>query len=211
MYLIIDWHSIGNVETGKAPLMPELYSHDWQMTLDFWTAVSQHFHDTPHVLFEVFNEPQGISAVQWQPAATELVHLIRNQDAAQLVIVGGIEYAHDLRWVLDNPIPDDNIAYAAHIYPLHQPSTWQYYFGNAAEESPVLITEWGFMAENASEKQDFLLDGTAETYGRPFLNYLHERGIGWVACWYDETWQPPLLADDGFTQFGDFVMAQLNQ
>jgi len=27
LYAIIDWHSIGNVETGEAPLLPELYSH----------------------------------------------------------------------------------------------------------------------------------------------------------------------------------------
>lgn len=211
MYLIIDWHSIGNVKTGKAPLMPELYSHDWQMTLDFWTAVAQHFHNTPHVLFEIFNEPQGIGPRQWQAAATELVQAIRHQGASQVVIVGGVEYARDLRWALDNPVPDDNIAYAAHIYPLHKAPTWTTYFGQVAEEYPVLITEWGFMAGLSSEKQDFLLNGTDETYGRPFLSYLNEQNIGWIACWYDETWEPPMLAEDGFTQFGDFVMVQLSR
>ncbi|NIV33433.1 MAG: cellulase family glycosylhydrolase, partial [Anaerolineae bacterium] len=31
LYAIIDWHSIGNVETGEAPLLPELYSHTEEM------------------------------------------------------------------------------------------------------------------------------------------------------------------------------------
>jgi hypothetical protein len=33
----------------------------------------------------------------------------------------------------------------------------------------------------------------------------------WVACWYDDGWQPPMWADGNkrLTRFGEFVLAQL--
>ncbi|MEJ2208869.1 MAG: cellulase family glycosylhydrolase [Anaerolineae bacterium] len=210
LYVIVDWHSIGNVETGQAPLMPELYSHTEEMTLDFWTQVAGYFRDAPNVLFEVFNEPQGISAGAWQAAASELVSTIRGQGAAQPAIVGGIDYARDLSWVLQSPLADGNVVYASHIYPAHAESLWGLYFGRVAEAQPVLITEWGFMEENPSAGQPYL-NGTAAGYGQALMSYLDERGIGWVACWYDDEAEPPMFRPDweGLTGYGQFVMGQL--
>jgi aryl-phospho-beta-D-glucosidase BglC (GH1 family) len=212
MYLIIDWHSIGNVQTGTAPLMPELYSHTYEMTADFWEQVATHFQETPHVLFEIFNEPQGISAEAWRDSASELTGIIRAQGAEQPVIVGGLKYARDLSWVLETPVPGENVAYASHIYPSHARPLWGTYFGAVSERHPVLITEWGFMDENASADQPYL-NGDVEGYGQPLMDYLDERGIGWTACWYDDEWAPPIFSPDweGLTHFGDFALAQLSR
>jgi len=210
MYVVIDWHSIGNVETGTAPLMPELYAHTQTMTADFWKLTAAYFHQAPHVLFEVFNEPQGISANRWRENASQLVQTVRAQGAPQPVIVGGVDYARSLAWVIDTPISGENIVYAAHIYPTHPVDMWPIYFGMVAEKYPVLITEWGFMDENPSNEQPYL-NGSAESFGIPLMDFLDERGIGWVACWYDDGWQPPMWADgnESLTRFGQFVLAQL--
>ncbi len=212
LYAIIDWHSIGNVETGEAPLLPELYSHTGEMTVDFWTQVAAYFRNTPHVLFEIFNEPQGISPEDWRREATELVSVIREQGARQPTIVGGTEYSRDLSWVLETPIEGQNVVYAAHIYPAHAQSSWAYYFGRVSESYPVLITEWGFMEENPSPKQPYL-NGSAVGYGQPLMSYLDERNIGWVACWYDDEFEPPMFQPNGkgYTSYGEFVMDQLSQ
>jgi hypothetical protein len=212
LYLIIDWHSIGNVQTGAAPLMPDLYSHTFEMTVDLWQRVAAHFRDTPNVLFEIFNEPQGILVENWHRSATEIVEIIRAQGAEQPVIVGGVEYARDLSWVLEMPVEDDHVVYASHIYPAHSEVLWGTYFGAASESYPVLITEWGFMDENASADQPYL-NGDAEGYGGPLMAYLDERGIGWVACWYDDSWAPPMftLGWDAHTNYGSFVVEQLAQ
>ncbi|MGD1993389.1 MAG: glycoside hydrolase family 5 protein [Anaerolineae bacterium] len=212
MYLIIDWHSIGNVQTGAAPLMPDLYAHTYEMTADFWRQTAAHFRDTPNVLFEVFNEPQGILAANWHRSATELVGIVRAQGAEQPVIVGGVEYARDLSWVLQTPVEDDNVVYAAHIYPAHAEVMWGTYFGDVSERYPVLVTEWGFMDENASADKAYL-NGNAEEYGRPLMAYLDERGIGWTACWYDDGWDPPMFTPgwDTLTNYGAFVTKELAQ
>jgi hypothetical protein len=210
LYVIIDWHSIGNVETGEAPLLPELYSHTEGMTVEFWAQVAGYFRDTPHVLFEVFNEPQGISPKAWQRKATELVGVIREQGARQPAIAGGTDYARDLSWVLEMPIEDNNVVYASHIYPAHDQSLWGLYFGRVAERYPVLVSEWGFMEETQSAEQPYL-NGSAAGYGEALMSYLEERQIGWVACWYDDEAEPPMLQPgwEGYTAYGEYVMDRL--
>ena len=54
MYVILDWHSIGNEVTGYAPQVPELFCHTDAMTTNFWEQVASHFKDEPLVIFEVF-------------------------------------------------------------------------------------------------------------------------------------------------------------
>ena len=58
--------------------------------------MARYFRSTPHTLFEIFNEPAGITADAWQPVAAELVRTIRAEGASQLVIVGGVDFASDV-------------------------------------------------------------------------------------------------------------------
>jgi hypothetical protein len=213
MYAIIDWHYIGNIQTGQGPEMPDIDQRPSELTLEFWRQISAYFRTTPHVIFEIWNEPAGgIQADTWQKYAVQIIRTIRDQGARQLVIVGGVEYSRDLSWVLDNPIPDNNVAYTSHIYPAHTNLLWDHWFGEASEVVPVLVTEWGFMDENR-EGAPFYLAGSAENYGEPFLEYLDDHGIGWVACWYDDEWDPPMF-NQGWkapTNYGTFVFEKLKE
>ena len=210
LYVILDWHYIGNVATGAGPQMPDLDASPKELTLEFWRTTAGYFSQAPHVIFEIFNEPQSIRAADWQGSAEEIVQAIRGAGADQLVIVGGIDYGKDLSWVLEHPVRDANVAYASHIYPAHPRTSWQHWFGDVAEEYPVLITEWGFMSEAGDSSQAYLV-GDPSTYGDPFLGYLSERNIGWVACWYDDKWLPPMFTENrkSYTQYGEFVLQQL--
>jgi hypothetical protein len=207
LYAIVDLHMIGNVETGAGQAMPEAPARP--LANDFWHAVSTYFRAAPHTLFEIFNEPAGITADAWQPVAADLVRTIRSGGAQQLVIVGGVDFASDASWVADTPIADDDVAYAVHIYP-GTGLDWRHSFGEIAARYPVLVTEWGFMDENPSPSQGYL-NGSRATYGDRLMAFLGERGIGWVACWWDAEWEPPMLtgAGGGYTRLGQFVMEQL--
>lgn len=211
MYVIVDWHYIGNIATGSGDEMPDIDNPPRELTLEFWKQVSAYFRDAPNVLFDIWNEPAGgISAQTWQRSATEVVQAIRAQGAKQPIIVGGIEYSRDLSWVLENPIPDDNVVYAAHIYPGHSSSHWDYWFGQVSQVYPVLATEWGFMDENRAEGPSHLA-GDRAGYGEPFLAYLDAHGIGWFTCWYDDDWQPPMFSKgwDEPTRYGAFALERL--
>lgn len=211
MYVIIDWHSIGNVKTGSAPEGSNMFTHTWENTTGFWNIVSAYFAGAPNVLFEVFNEPESITVSEWQAAASELVHIIRAQGAQQVVIVGGVDYVSDLSWVLETTISDPNITYAEHVYPIHSMADWNKHFGEVSKSYPVLITEWGFIEEYINSEYSYLI-GNEKSFGEPFLDYLDKLQIGWLACWYDDNWQPAMFTP-GFEDtnpYGDFVFEQLS-
>ncbi|MCJ7433896.1 MAG: glycoside hydrolase family 5 protein, partial [Anaerolineales bacterium] len=183
MYVIINWHYIGNVATGAGPQMPDIETAPKYLTLEFWRLTARYFRDAPNVIFEIFNEPQSIGAEEWRNSVGEIIQAIREQDARQLIVVGGIDYGKDLSWAIEHPIDDDNISYASHIYPAHSSYLWGHWFGAVGEKYPVLVTEWGFMDENRNTSQSYLA-GDQISYGQPFLEYLDSQHIGWVACWY---------------------------
>jgi len=56
MYIIIDWHSIGNL---KMELFQDpMYNTTQKETFEFWQAISRHFSGNNTVAFyELFNEP----------------------------------------------------------------------------------------------------------------------------------------------------------
>jgi aryl-phospho-beta-D-glucosidase BglC (GH1 family) len=213
MYAIIDLHYIGNIATGAGEEMIVLEElSPRELSVAFWTQTAAYFKDAPHVIFEIFNEPANIKADAWREHAQELINVIRAQGAEQLIIAGGVEYSRDLSWVLENPLDDGNLAYAAHIYPGHSQALWDFWFGNAAERYPVLLTEWGFMEPDGDPKHDYLV-GNVENYGEPLLAYADERLAGWVACWYDDSWFPPMFAKGMKepTLPGEYVLARLKE
>lgn len=211
IYTIIDLHFIGDIGTDRGPQMPDIRTPSSDFAVAFWQQIAAYFKDTPHVIFEIFNEPADIPAEDWRMHAQTLVDVIRSTGADQLIIVGGIEYSRDLSWVLDMPIDGENIAYSAHIYPAHGRYSWDRWFGDVAELHPVVMTEWGWMESDPGGEQPYLV-GSQKTYAEPLMAYLDERGIGWVACWYDDEWGPAMF-EDGFehlTPFGEFVLLQLS-
>jgi len=114
--------------------------------------------------------------------------------------------------VIENPIIADNIAYASHIYPIHAKSYYQHWFGDVAEKYPVLLTEWGFMDENRNAELSYLA-GDEISYGKPLLEYLEAHKVGWVACWYDDAWEPAMFTGgwSGYTNNGEYIIRELNK
>lgn len=211
MYAIIDWHYIGNIATGEGAEMPDTEEPPLELSRAFWSQTADYFKDTPHVIFEIYNEPAHISENTWRSNAQELIDIIRAQGAEQLIIAGGVEYSRDLSWVIENPLEDSNLAYAAHVYPAHSQSMWDYWFGKTADLYPVLLTEWGFMEDDGDPKHNYLV-GDAQNYGGPLLSYADAHLAGWVACWYDDDWFPPMFVKGmkALTPLGEFVLSQLS-
>jgi hypothetical protein len=208
-YVVIDLHFIGNIATGAGDEMPELKQKPKEFAINFWRQTAQYFKDAPNVIFEICNEPAKISSEEWYSTAEELVKVIRETGAEQLIIVGGIDYSYDLSWVGKTPIKDNNVAYAAHVYPVKE--KWDYYFGEVSKKYPVIVTEWGFIDENRYITKQKYLIGDKDSFGEPFLKYLEERNIGWIACWYDDGWEPEMFTKDfkALTNYGKFVLSKL--
>lgn len=204
-YVIIDLHFIGNVLTGEGSQMRDVGEDAYQFSIDFWQTISSYFKDVPNVIYEIYNEPTAISDADWMPCANKLVDTIRNTGSNQLIIVSGTDYSYNLSAWENTPMQKDNIAYSAHIYPNRIGAIE--YFDKISDTLPIIVSEWGYIAQTDTTNQQYLI-GTKEKFGQPMIEFMDNKEIGWVACWYDNKWEPPMFSDNKGTptEWGEFIL-----
>lgn len=221
LYVIIDWHSIGNLRTGL--FQDEGYNTTMQETLRFWYAVSRRYADEPAVaLYEVFNEPTTyngelgpLSWEQWSEIVIDIVSVIQANSPDAVALVAGFNWAYDLTPLMHSPLPLDNIAYVSHPYPQkrEQPwvPQWERDFGFAADDYPVIATEIGYMYPDQKGAHEPCLGD--EEYGRTLMDYFDEKGISWVAWCFDPDWSPQLIKDWDYTptRAGEFFRDEMKK
>lgn len=224
MYIIIDWHSIGNLRTEL--FQHPMYNTSMTETLRFWQTISTRYRNNPIIAFyEVFNEPTRYHGTlgrmtwdQYKELMEEIIFVIYAHDENVIPIVGGFNWAYDLTNVRENPIAAEGIAYVSHPYPQkrEQPweEKWEEDWGFVADTYPMIATEFGFMDEGGSGAHIPVIGD--EVYGEAIINYFEKKGVSWTAWVFDPVWSPQLFRTWDFvpTRQGAFFkekMLELNK
>lgn len=203
LYLVIDWHSIGNLGTGK--FQNRSYNTTLQETNKFWATISKHFSGEPVIaMYELFNEPTiggqfgDLTWAAWKKMNEEMIDIIRSNDPETVILVAGFNWAYDLTPVKSDPIDRSNVAYVSHPYPekRKQPwvQQWQEDWGFVAEKYPVILTEIGFALPH--EPGVHIPVNGDETYGNALVDFCEERGISWLGWCFDSRWSPVMYTGD---------------
>lgn len=159
-------------------------------SLTFWRQVAAAYQGDPRVWFELYNEPHDVPWQVWRDGGTvtdgkthaqwtvvgmqQLYDAVRAVGARNIVVVGGLNWAYDLRGLPQYALKGENLVYAVHPYDYggKQPTDWPADVGFAAKTWPVVATEFGEM-----DCQTHYVDA--------FLKYAAKTGIGWTAwAWY---------------------------
>jgi endoglucanase len=207
MHVIIDWHSIGNLQSGM--FQDPMYNTTKEETFDFWRTAARHFHGHHTVAFyELFNEPTHfggmlgtMSWTEWRILNEEMIGIIRYSDKQTIPLVAGFDWAYDLTPLRYEPVRAEGIGYVTHPYPNKRGQPWEprweedYAF--AADRFPLIATEIGFELKPGEVVDD-------NHYGNRITRFLEERGISWMAWVFDPSWTPRMLKSfDGFELAGD--------
>jgi hypothetical protein len=196
MYIIIDWHSIGNL--GMELFQDPMYETTHQETYEFWRTIAMHFQGNNTIAFyELFNEPTLINGrlgrmswSEWKKINENIISIIRAYDTERIPLVAGFDWAYDLTPLHIEPIEAEGIGYTTHPYP-HKRSKpyvpkWDEDFGFAAGRYPVVATEFGFVPGRGEIAEN-------NEYGKEIITYLEGKGMSWV-CWiFDPLWGPSLI------------------
>ena len=197
MYIIVDWHSIGNLHMEM--FQADMYETSKRETYYFWKKIARHYKDIPTVAFyEVFNEPTVFNGTlgkctwnEWKIIVENIIDVIYAHDENIIPLVGGFNWAYDLRPMEFNPIARKNVAYVTHPYPgkcepPREPH-WEEHFGFLADRYPILASELGYYFEG---EHHLIEDGT---YREAIMKYFDEKGISWCAWVFDPNWHPQML------------------
>jgi aryl-phospho-beta-D-glucosidase BglC (GH1 family) len=207
LYVIIDWHSIGNLKSEM--FQSPGYETTRKETFEFWRTMAKRYKDNATVaFFELFNEPTvfngqlGVCSWQdWKAINEEMITIIRAHGAKTIPLVAGFNWAYDLTPVAKDPINAEGIAYVSHPYPMKREKPWEEKWTNdwgfVAEKYPLLLTEIGFCG--ADDKGAHIPVISDESYGDAITKYCAEKGISYVVWVFDPNWSPMLFSDWNFT------------
>ncbi len=102
IYVIIDWHSHNiSLEASKA----------------FFKEMATTYGKYPHVIYEIFNEPDKESWAEVKKYSEEIIAVIRSADPDNIILVGSPHWTQDLHLAADDPIKGhSNLMYTIHFY-----------------------------------------------------------------------------------------------
>lgn len=214
LYVIIDWHSIGNLRSEL--FQHEMYNTSKRETFEFWRAMAKRYGEEPTVaFFELYNEPTvyngqlGLcSWEQWKGIMEEAIVIIRAHGAKNIPLVAGFNWAYDLAPLIEAPIDAKGIAYVSHPYPQKREKPWEPQWekdwGFAADKYPQILTEIGFCGPDDEGAHIPVISD--ESYGEAITNYCIKKGISYCVWVFDKDWDPGLIEDWSFkpTPHGEY-------
>ncbi|GAA3464415.1 cellulase family glycosylhydrolase [Saccharothrix longispora] len=188
-----DWHCKDEHAVCQKPMPDARYSPQ------FWTGVATTFKGNDAVVFDLFNEPYPEMAADWDKTLgwqcwrdggtctgipyevagmQDLVDAVRATGATNILMLGGLEWANDLReWLTHMPVdPLDNIAASWHAYSFNACVTgtcWDAQVAPVAQQVPIVLGEFG-------------QDDCGFDYMQRLVDWADAHHIGYLA-W---TWNP---------------------
>ncbi|WP_236021381.1 glycoside hydrolase family 5 protein [Algoriphagus oliviformis] len=161
VYVIIDWHSHDiYLEEAKA----------------FFADIAQTYGDHPHVIYELFNEPDQESWEEVKAYSEALIAEIRKYDEDNIILVGSPTWSQDLHLVAQNPIRNQqNLMYVLHFYA----ATHKDYLRTRADAAmragiPVFVSECAGMEASGDGPID-------QASWKAWLNWMEAKKISWIA------------------------------
>jgi aryl-phospho-beta-D-glucosidase BglC (GH1 family) len=163
----------------------------------FWKVMAAHFAGNPMLLFDVFNEPTGLTAQTYLTGGgtvtgstgevasviglQPLVDAIRSVGAQQVVIAPAAIPASDpaIR------IQDANVMYTLHIYSgiaANNAAVWDQQWGSLLGHYPLFYGEWTVLPNSHIPQQCRpYTPANAAPLTQAFLSYMDARQINWTA------------------------------
>lgn len=165
MYVIIDWHILSD----NNPLQ---YTNEAK---EFFEEMSLKYSDTPNVIYEICNEPNG--DITWKdnikPYAEDVIATIRKNSSESIIIVGTGTWSQDIDKAAKNPINDKNVMYALHFYSGTHTEWLRKRANEALKSIPIFVSEWG--VSDASGNGGVYLEEA-----KKWVEFMKENNISWA-------------------------------
>ncbi len=164
VYCMIDWHVL-NPGDPNANLTA---------SRDFWSYMSAQHNGKDHVIYEIANEPNGVTWPTVKSYAEDIIPRIRANDPNTIVIVGTPTWSQDVDAAAQDPLNFDNIMYALHFYPGTH-TGWLRDKGDVALNAGLALFVTEFGTSTASGDGGPFLDETQN-----WMDWMAARNVSWI-------------------------------
>ncbi len=170
LYALVDWHILN----------PGNPMSNVELAREFFEHVSATHGDKGHVLYDICNEPSGVSWSEIRSYAMEIIPIIRANDPDGIVIVGTPEWSARPDLVVGNELPFDNVMYSMHFYAAGHGTEHRQIVRDAVGDGiPIFVTEFGTQETSGDGGNDFYSSDL-------WLDLLEENKISWTNWNYSD-------------------------
>ncbi|MFC4149831.1 glycoside hydrolase family 5 protein, partial [Micromonospora mangrovi] len=173
MYALIDFHT----------LTPGDPTYNLERAKTFFAAVSARNASKTNVIYEITNEPNGVSWSTIKNYAEQVIPVIRANDPDAVIIVGtrgwsslGVSEGGNSDEIVNNPVNAANIMYTFHFYAASHRDNYRAELERAAGRLPVFVTEFG----TVSYTGDGAVDSASSTAWLDLLDRLKISYANWT-------------------------------
>lgn len=139
MYLIVDWHVLSEGD-------PARYAED---AVSFFDEVSSTLSGRENIIYEICNEPNGVTWQEVKDYAEKVIPVIRENDPEALILVGNPDWSKDLAAVAEDPLEYDNIMYTFHFYSQSHQQEYRDVVKTFSESGlPIFVSEFGITSSS---------------------------------------------------------------
>ena len=192
LYVIVDWHML---DPGDPNASTELATR-------FFTEITARHGHQDNVLYEIANEPNGVSWQAIKGYAEEVIPVVRAGDPDAVVLVGtrawsslGVSEGSDESEIVADPVEAGNIMYTFHFYAGEHQDPYLETLARAADRIPVFVTEFGTQDATGDGPNDF---AAAQRY----LDLMAEKNISWTNWNYSDDFRSGAVFEPGTCEAG---------
>lgn len=160
VYVIIDWHD-HNIHLKEAKA--------------FFDEMSRIYGNNPHVIYEIYNEPDHETWPEVKAYSEEIIKTIRANDPDNIILVGSPRWDQDIHLPAADPIKGyDNLMYTVHFYA----ATHKQWLRDRTDEAinrglPIFISECAGMEATGDGPIDY-----AEWQN--WIDWMNKRSLSWI-------------------------------
>jgi endoglucanase len=170
MYVIVDWHIL-NPGDPNANLTG---------AKEFFDYMSKKHAARNNIIYEIANEPNGVSWASIKSYAEKVIPVIRANDPDAVILVGtrawssfGLSDGAGPEEIISNPVSASNIMYSFHFYAASHVDYHREGFARAIAKLPVFVTEFG--------TQEFTGDGPNDfVSSQKYIDLMQLNKVSWV-------------------------------
>jgi glucose/arabinose dehydrogenase/aryl-phospho-beta-D-glucosidase BglC (GH1 family) len=195
MYALVDWHMLDpgdpNVNLSRART--------------FFTEIATRHNNKNNIIYEIANEPNGVTWSRVKTYAEALIPTIRAIDPDAVILVGtrawsslGVSDGATADETINNPVNATNIMYTFHFYAASHLTEYRNELSRAADMIPMFVTEFGTQTFTGDGGNNF---PSAQAY----LDLMRAKKISWTNWNYSHDFRSGAVFTVGTCPNGPFA------
>lgn len=201
IYALVDWHI----------LTPGDPNYNFDRARKFFTDIATANKGKKNLIYEICNEPNGVTWSTIKTYAMRLIPIIRAVDPNTVIIVGtpgwsslGVSEGNGSQEIINTPLNFPNIMYAFHFYAVSHRDAYLNELDKASNSLPIFVTEFGTQNYEGDGANDFAM---ADRY----MDLMARKKISWTYWNFSDDFRTGAMWKPGTCPNGPWTDANLKE